>query len=326
MKLAILAGGVGGARFVRAASAAVGAGAVTAIVNTADDEVFQGLHVSPDLDSMVYALAGEHDVERGWGLRDETFRAFHALHRFEPEAWFQLGDRDLGTHLFRAGALARGMGLAETTRRIAAGFGVRETVLPMTEQSVQTEIATDLGWLTFQQYHVRERSLPEVRAVRYAGAEAARPGPGVLEALAAADVALLAPSNPVSSIGPILAVAGIRAALRARRAPAIALSGLRGERPFRGDADRLLRGLGHEVSSLGVARLYREVVDGFVVDAADERLVAAIEALGLAARATEISLVPLEHGVRVVETCLQLAERIARDRAAGPRGAAEPAP
>ncbi len=314
MKLAILAGGVGGARFARAASAAYGASSVSVIVNTADDEVFHGLHVSPDLDSIVYALAGENDTARGWGVRDETFRAFEALRRFDPPAWFQLGDRDLGTHLFRTAALASGAPLSEVTRRIAAAFGLGETVLPMTDDPVRTLIDTDAGTLTFQQYHVRERSRPPIARVVYSGASSARPAAGVIEALRQCDLVLIAPSNPVSSIGPILAIAEIRELLASIAKPVVGLSGVRAGAPFRGDADRFLAALGHEVSALGVARIYASILDGWVVDGVDAALVPAIEALGIDVATTDTVLEPLDRGTRVVERCIELARSRSADR------------
>ncbi|MFN7955836.1 MAG: 2-phospho-L-lactate transferase [bacterium] len=311
MNVAILAGGVGGARFVRAASAELGAEAITVIVNTGDDQSFHGLEICPDLDSIVYTLAGENDAQRGWGLRDESFRAFESLKRFDPGAWFQLGDRDLGTHLFRAQARAAGVPLSEITRRIAGTFGLREVVLPMSDDPVRTRVVTERGTLTFQEYHVRERSLPRIERVRYQGGEEAAPAPGVLRALAAADVILAAPSNPVSSIGPILAVPAIHAALVGAAAPVVALSGIRGGSPFRGDADRFLAGAGHEVSALGVARIYRDWIDGFVLDVADAALAPAIEQLGLRVADCDTALEPLERGREVVRRCVALAATLA---------------
>ncbi|MBK7971961.1 MAG: 2-phospho-L-lactate transferase [Deltaproteobacteria bacterium] len=311
MNVAILAGGVGGARFVRAAVAALGPEAVTVIVNTGDDERFHGLFVSPDLDSVLYTLAGENDARRGWGLSEETFRAFEALRRFDPQAWFQLGDRDLGTHLFRTQVLAGGGTLAEATRSIATALGVRATVLPMSDQPVRTLIETDRGTLTFQQFHVRERSQPLVRSVRYDGGESARPSPGVLEALAQADVILVAPSNPVSSIAPILAVPAIRSALVNAARPIVGLSGIRGGAPFRGDADRFLTGLGVEVSPVGVARLYRGWVHGLVIDDLDVALAPSIGALGPRVATCDTALDPLERGIAAVERCVELATRCA---------------
>lgn len=309
MKVAILAGGVGGARFVRAAVAALGAPSVTAVVNTGDDERFHGLFVSPDLDSVVYTLAGENDSRRGWGLKSESFRAFEALRRFDPAAWFQLGDRDLGTHLFRTQVLADGGTLSQATRRIAEALGVTATVLPMSDDPVGTRIETDRGSLTFQQFHVRERSQPALRAVRYEGSDSASPAPGVLEALSAADVVLVAPSNPVSSIGPILSVPAIRTALDEAKRPVVALSGIRAGAPFRGDADRFLTGLGVEVSALGVARLYRDWVTGMVIDELDAALAPSIRDLGLDVASCDTTLDPVDRGRAVVERCVTLGIR-----------------
>ncbi len=310
MKVAILAGGVGGARFARAASAELGADAIAVIVNTGDDQAFHGLDVSPDLDSIVYTLAGVSDVQRGWGLGDESFRAFESLKRFDPTAWFQLGDRDLGTHLFRAQSLAAGVPLSEVTRRIAAAFGLRETVLPMSDDPVRTQVDTEQGPLTFQEYHVRERSLPRIQGVRYRGADAARPAPGVLAALANAEVILVAPSNPVSSIGPILAVDAIRDALAHTSRPIVALSGLRGGAPFRGDADRFLVGAGLPATVVGVARLYHDWIDGLVLDVADSAVAIEIERLGIRVSVCDTALDPLDAGRAVIRRCVALAAAV----------------
>jgi LPPG:FO 2-phospho-L-lactate transferase len=255
----------------------------------------------------MYTLAGENDAKRGWGLRDESFRAHESLRRFDPDAWFRLGDRDLGTHLFRTQLVRAGATLSEATVRIGAALGLRERVLPMTDDVVRTIIETRSGLLTFQQYHVRDRSRPEVVGVRYEGAATARPAQGVTESLERADVILVAPSNPVSSIGPILSIPAIRAALTKSTAPIVGLSGIRGGAPYRGDADRFLTGLGLPVSALAVAGMYQDWIDGFVIDEVDAGSAPDIESLGLAVATVDAALEPLGRGVAAVQGCIDLA-------------------
>jgi LPPG:FO 2-phospho-L-lactate transferase len=256
---------------------------VTAIVNVGDDLECLGLQVSPDLDTVLYTLAGLLDEERGWGVRDETTNALATVKRLGGESWFTLGDRDIGLHLVRTSALRSGEPLSAATARIARALGVETRLLPACDERVRTMVATPAGELDFQSWFVRRGHADPVLGVRFEGAEAASPGPGVLEALAEADRVLIAPSNPFVSIDPILAVPGVRAAVAARRVDAVAVSPIVGGRALRGPLAEMLSGLGHEPSALGVARLYAELVSTFVLDPADAGLVVAIEALGLRA-------------------------------------------
>jgi LPPG:FO 2-phospho-L-lactate transferase len=278
---AVLCGGLGGSRLVDALSRAMRPSTVTAIVNVGDDLDFLGLQVSPDLDTVLYTLAGLLDEERGWGFRDETTNALATAERLGAESWFTLGDRDIGLHLVRTSALRSGEPLSTVTARIAAALGVETRLLPASDERVRTIVTTEAGELDFQSWFVRRRHTDPVLGVRFEGAEAASPAPGVLEALAAADRVVIAPSNPFVSIDPILAVPGIRAAVAARRPGAVAVSPIVGGRALRGPLAEMLSGLGHEPSALGVARLYAELVSTFVVDLADAELAPAIEALGL---------------------------------------------
>jgi LPPG:FO 2-phospho-L-lactate transferase len=275
---------------------AVPASEITAIVNTADDVVLHGLHVSPDLDTVTYTLAEAGNPETGWGLAGETWQAMDALDRFGGPTWFRLGDRDLGTHLHRTGRLAEGAGLATVTAEIAAAWGLEVTLLPMTEDPVATMVTLADGGGTgreaggevgFQEYFVRLGHSVAVDSVRFDGAENSRPGPGVLDALAGADVVVIAPSNPIVSIGPLLAVPGIADALRARRADTVAVSPIVAGAALKGPADRLMRELGHEASVVGVARLYRDLAATLVVDTADAGLADAVEAEGMACVVTD---------------------------------------
>jgi LPPG:FO 2-phospho-L-lactate transferase len=284
--LAALAGGVGAARFLNGLVRAVPPHDVVAIVNTADDEQFHGLHVSPDLDSVTYTLAGASNRAQGWGLEGETFTVLEALRRFDVDTWFGLGDQDLATHLFRTQRLDAGVPLSAVTDEIARAWGVEVRLLPMTDDPVRTRIEVrdadgTTRELAMQEWFVRERAEPPVAAVRFAGAAACRPGPGVLDAIRTGETVLICPSNPVISIGPILAVPGIRDALRDRRDRVVAVSPIVGGAPVKGPADRLMRPLGMEVSCVGVARAYAEFCHTLVIDAVDAEHAAAVEAEGV---------------------------------------------
>jgi LPPG:FO 2-phospho-L-lactate transferase len=279
--IAVLSGGVGGSRFLQGLVRAVPPEEVVAIVNTADDEEFFGLHVSPDPDTVTYALAGIVDEERGWGVRGDTFRWLEAMRRFGHDTWFQIGDRDLATHLYRTRRLREGATLSQVTAEVAQRLGVTTRVLPMSDERVRTVVDTDAGALPFQRYLVQRRARDTVRALRFDGIESARPAPGMLEALHDADAVLIAPSDPLASIAPVLALPGVREALRARSDTIAAVSPIVGGRSFQPPAGELLAGLGHEVSALGVARLYADVAGVLVVDHQDETLATAVRALGL---------------------------------------------
>lgn len=281
--IAALCGGVGAARFLRGLVEVVDPGEVTAIVNTGDDVVLHGLHVSPDLDTVTYTLAGAVSQERGWGLEGETWAAMDALRRYPSSlAWFSLGDRDLATHLFRTQRLREGASLSTLTAEVAAAWGVGVTVLPVTDDRLETlmDVAGE-GEIGFQDYFVRRRHAVAVRTVRFRGAGASKPAPGVLDALADAEVVVVCPSNPIVSIGPLLAVPGVRDAVAAVRERVVAVSPIVAGAALKGPADRLLAELGHEVSVVGVARLYAGLAATLVVDEADASLAGAVEAEGM---------------------------------------------
>ncbi len=279
---------MGAARFLRGLLPLIEPRNLTVIVNTTDDESFFGLHVSPDLDTVTYTLAGVSERKRGWGLQGDTFRCLDALGRYYDETWFQLGDRDLATHLFRTEALRRGRTLTAVTRDIAKAFGLDCRILPMSDQPVRTRIEVrGAGTLDFQDYLVRRRARGEVRAIRLAGIGKARPAPGVLKALRESDAIVLPPSNPFVSILPILKIRGVKRALRDSGAPVAAVSPLIGGAPVKGPLDRMLAGTGHAVSSSGVASLYRDIASVFVIDRRDAAESRAIEKLGLRAVVTD---------------------------------------
>ena len=265
----MLSGGVGGARFVRGVVAVAGAGATSVIGNVGDDVEVLGLHVSPDLDSILYALAGLADEERGWGRSGETWRALETVRSLGGEGWFALGDLDLGVHLVRTQALRGGEPLSAVTARLAAALGVEARLLPASDDRLRTWLDTPAGTFPFQEWFVARGHRDEVDAVRCEGAETARPAAGTLEALAEADLILLAPSNPYVSLGPILAVRELHAAVAARRVPCVAVSPLIGGRAVRGPADRMLRRLAGGTSPRHVTDCYKGLIDALVVDEAD---------------------------------------------------------
>ena len=291
MRVTALAGGIGAGKFLRGLVRVVAPENLTVIVNTGDDITMHGLHVSPDLDSVTYWLGDVFDRERGWGRRGETFRATEELRSFDPDqAWFNLGDLDLATHLFRTNLLAAGKTLSEATAAVAARFGVGATLLPMSDDPIATRMTISEGTeldLHFQEYWVRRGGRDEVKTIRYEGADRARPAPGVLAAIADADAVVLCPSNPVASIGPILAVHGIRHALAARRSDVVGVSGIVAGAPIAGMADRLMPAAGAEVSAAGAAACYRGLLAAWVVDEADRALIPRIEATGVRAGATD---------------------------------------
>ena len=269
MNLVVLSGGVGGARFVRGVVDVADPARVTVVGNVGDDLEVLGMHVSPDLDSILYALADLNDERRGWGRADETWNALDTVASLGGESWFRLGDRDLGLHLIRTEALRGGATLSAVTARIARELGVESRLLPATDDRLRTWIATEAGEFTFQQWFVARRHRDEVDALRFEGAETATPAPGVLDAIAAADLLLLAPSNPYVSIAPILAVRAVREALMERRVPCVAVSPLIGGRAVKGPADRMLRRLAGGTSPAQVASCYLGLIDSLVVDEAD---------------------------------------------------------
>ena len=281
MRIAALAGGTGAAKLLRGLAPLLPPWALTVIGNTGDDADFWGLHISPDLDTVCYTLAGLIDERKGWGLRDETFYALEQMPRFGEPGWFGLGDRDLATHLHRTRRLRAGEPLSAVTASIAAALGVPARVLPMSDQPVRTRILGPEGWITFQEYFVRDKAQTDVRAVEYAGADAARPAPGVIEALAEADLVLVCPSNPITSIGPMLAVPGLTRALEATDADVVGVSPIVGGDAVSGPAGRLMAASGLPVSAAGVARAYAAWLDVLVVDERDRGLAGEIAALGV---------------------------------------------
>ena len=274
----MLCGGVGAARFLEGVVRVVDPETVTAIVNVADDAEFHGLRVSPDIDTVLYTLAGLVDPDQGWGVRGDTHMVQSALARLGRDTWFQLGDADLATHIHRTALLREGVPLTEVTARLARSLGVRSRILPSSDERQATMVRTDGGWLPFQEYFVHRRQQDTVREVRFDGA--GKPTPGVIDAIDDARVVLVAPSNPIVSIGPILALAGVRAALARTPAPIVAISPIVGGEALKGPAAAMLESLGHEVSPVGVARLYADFLDVMVLDERDAALAPDVRAAG----------------------------------------------
>jgi LPPG:FO 2-phospho-L-lactate transferase len=283
MKVALLAGGTGGAKMAHGFQQVLGPGELTVIANVADDLELHGLHVSPDVDSILYTLAGLIDTERGWGIADDTFTAHEMLGRYGEEDWFRVGDADLATHVHRTWRLRdEGASLTDVMRSMARALKVPTDILPATDHRLRTTVETAEGPMDFQRYFVARRQEPQVKAVTFDGIEAARPTPTVLDAVATAELIVVAPSNPIVSIGPIADLPGMREAMAAAAAPTVAVSPIVAGRALKGPADRMLTDLGHEATALGVARLYVGLVDHFVLDEADAALESQVAALGLA--------------------------------------------
>jgi LPPG:FO 2-phospho-L-lactate transferase len=283
MRVVAIAGGTGAAKLLRGLAALPDARDLTVVGNTGDDTEIWGLHVSPDLDTVTYALAGRLDTGRGWGLAGETFRCLEAMGDLGAETWFNLGDRDLATHIARTRALRAGAPLSAVTAELARRLGVAARVLPMSDDPVRTRVRTPDGWLSFQEYFVREKAQVQVLDVEYAGAGAARPAPGVLEAIRDAERVVVCPSNPVTSVGPVLAVPGLTDALAATRARVVAVSPIVGGAAVSGPAGELMRARGLAVSPLGVAGAYAPWLDALVLDRRDAACAGELAKLGVRA-------------------------------------------
>jgi LPPG:FO 2-phospho-L-lactate transferase len=284
--IVVLAGGVGAARFLEGLVQVVPQERLTVIVNTGDDRDFYGLHVSPDLDIVMYTLAGIVDEAHGWGIRNDTYNTMQQLTRYGNEDWFMLGDRDLATHIHRTSMLRQGKTLSEVTEELRRQFGLNIRILPMSDQPVATHIQTPIGLLHFQEYMVKRHCADEVLDVAFVGVNESQPAPGVLDAIKDAEAILIAPSNPIVSIGSILAVPGIHDTLHEASGMVVAVSPIIGGAPIKGPADKLMRGLGMEVSAVGVARCYRDFLDVLVIDEQDAHLLSRIEDLGIPTVAT----------------------------------------
>lgn len=307
MRVTVLAGGVGAARFLRGLVRVMEPAELTVICNVGDDFTWHGLHVSPDIDTVVYTLAGL-EGELGWGVRGDTRAALGELAALGEEPWFVVGDRDLATHVWRTERLRAGEPLSAVTRGLAAARGIEATLLPVTDDPHPTVVVTEDGELAFQDYFVRRRAGDAVRGLRFPGAAGARPAPRVLAAIRDADALIVAPSNPFVSIAPVLEVPGVRDAVVASKAAKVAVSPIVGGEAVKGPAAAMLRSLGHEVSALGVARLYAGLIDTLVLDSVDTALEADIEGLGIRVRVVDTMMTSEERRVQLARDVLAAAQ------------------
>jgi LPPG:FO 2-phospho-L-lactate transferase len=305
MKVCALAGGVGGAKLASGLQNVLLAGDLSVVVNTADDFDLWGLHICPDLDTVMYTLAGISNPDTGWGIADETFETLNMLEIYGEEIWFKLGDRDLATHVLRTERMRSGETLTEVTAGLSGALGVESAVLPMSDDPVSTILDTPEARLEFQEYFVRRGQRDEVLGIELRGIQDAGPTERVLAAIGGADAIVLCPSNPVVSIGPILALPGMKETLTSSSAPKVAVSPIVGGRALKGPADRMLASLGHEVSATGVARMYAGLVDGMVIDRTDEDERASIEALGMRVLTTGSVMRDAEDRARLASETLE---------------------
>jgi LPPG:FO 2-phospho-L-lactate transferase len=312
--IVVLAGGVGAARFLEGLVQVAPPEEIVAIINTGDDMVFHGLHVSPDIDIVTYTLAGIVDESQGWGVRDDTTHALSMLAQLGAETWFKLGDRDLAVHIRRTELLRAGWTLSEVTDAFRRALKVGVRLLPMSDDQVATEICTPVGWLHFQRYLVQRRARDEVLGVRFIGIDRACPAPGVIEALQQADAVIIAPSNPVVSVGTILAVPGVRDAVTSTPAPVVAVSPIVAGAPIKGPAAPLMRAVGLDVSARGVAVCYRGVIDTLIIDQADAGLADEIRAFGMEVAVTDTIMHGRAAKRRLAETALSAARTATRRR------------
>jgi LPPG:FO 2-phospho-L-lactate transferase len=305
VKVCALAGGVGGAKLASGLQDVLRPGDLSMVVNTADDFDLWGLHICPDLDTVMYTLAGLSNPETGWGIVNESFETLNMLESYGEETWFKLGDRDLATHILRTSRMISGETLTEVSAGLSIALGVESAVLPMSDDPVLTILETPEGRLEFQEYFVRRGQRDEVLGIELRGIEETGPTESVLAAISGADVIVFCPSNPVVSVGPILALPGMTEALATSSAPKVAVSPIVGGRALKGPADRMLASLGHEVSATGVARMYAGLVDGMVVDRADQSERAGIEVLGMRVLVTESVMHDAEDRARLASETLK---------------------
>lgn len=307
--IVVLTGGTGGAKLIEGLAAEIDAAELTIICNTGDDAVFHGLYVSPDIDTIIYALAGLSDSEKGWGIKGDSFVVLEQLRRLGNDVWFNLGDKDLATHITRTRMLREGRTLSEITDHLRRMFGVRSTIMPMSDERIETRVTTPLGEISFQEFFVKERWASTVSAVRFESAEQSRAAPGVLDAIQQADTIIVCPSNPITSIGPILAVPGIRSALKNSAAAIVGVSPIVGGSAISGPAHKLMLASGFKASVLGVADCYRDFLDTLLIGTEDAVLRAAIESLAISVITTDIRMPDLAHKRRLARQVLALVRK-----------------
>ncbi|HEY7167824.1 MAG TPA: 2-phospho-L-lactate transferase [Candidatus Binatia bacterium] len=305
----VLTGGTGGAKLIEGLVREHEPAQLTIICNTADDLVLHGLNISPDLDTIMYTLAGLNDREKGWGVAGDSFTVLEQLSRYGTDTWFKLGDKDIATHLLRTGLFRAGRALSDATRELAKRLAVKTILLPMTDQPVETRVVTADGEISFQEFFVKLRWEPDVKRVYYDGIDRSRPAPGVLEAIAAADKIIICPSNPVTSIGPILAVPGVRDALKAARAPVVGVSPMIGNSAVSGPAAKLMRAQGVASSATGIAALYRDFLDALLFDKADAEQSDTIRQIGVSPIETSVIMRSIGDKFRLAREVLAWKEK-----------------
>ncbi len=304
-RITCLAGGVGAARFLAGLLEVISEKDLTVIVNTGDDEEFHGLHVSPDIDIISYTLAGVVDEEKGWGIKGDTFNCLRQLGGYGNPIWFQIGDLDFATHVFRTEVLKQGFNLTEATNHITTHLGLKCKILPMSNSSVRTMVRTPKGWLSFQEYFVRDAFRPKVLAVDFGGASEAEPSPEVMDAIRTADGIIICPSNPIVSIGPILALKRLRDSLREKRKATVVISPIVRGRTLKGPADKMMESLGFEPSAYGVARMYNDLAESMIIDRQDQRLRQKIEDLGMRCIVTDTIMGTQRKKVQLAEAAVR---------------------
>jgi len=307
--IVVLTGGTGGAKLIEGLSHVIDAAQLTVVCNTADDFILHGLNISPDLDTIMYTLAGMSDPAKGWGIQDDTFTVLTQLERLGGETWFKLGDRDIATHITRTRLLGAGVKLSDVTDKLRNSLGIRTRILPMSDETIATRVETREGEISFQEYFVKQGWQAEVKNVFYAGVEKSHPAPGVLEAIDAAAGIIICPSNPVTSIGPILAVPGIRDALKRVSVSIVGVSPMIGESAISGPAHKLMAAQGIESSALGAAKGYADFVDQFVIDNEDEPLTKKLETLGIGVVKTSIRMKTLADKQALARQVLALVDK-----------------
>ncbi len=300
-----LAGGVGAARFLTGLTKLVKEEDLSVIVNTGDDMEMFGLHISPDIDIVSYTLAGIVDNDKGWGIKGDTFHCLEMLRKMGLETWFSIGDRDFATHIFRTDLLRKGLTLSNVTEEISRCLGVKAKIVPMTDDKFETWIKTEEGLIHFEEYFVKRQAKDEVLGVEFVGSAKAKPAPETLDSILNAEMVVVCPSNPIVSIGSILSVDGIRDALRKTKAKIVGVSPIVDGAPIKGPADKLLRGLGFEVSAFSVAKLYEDFLDAFVIDVRDADEKGRIEQMGIDVKVTDTVMKSLEDKVRLAKTVLE---------------------
>jgi LPPG:FO 2-phospho-L-lactate transferase len=308
--ITVLSGGVGGSRFLRGLAQVVQNERITAVINTGDDIVLHGLHISPDVDIVLYSLAGLIDDEKGWGIKGDTFRCLEAMGKLGMETWFALGDSDLATHIFRTSLLSQGQTLSEVTHELADRLNVRVKVIPMTDQKFETRVKTPSGWMNLQEYLVKRQMRDDILRLGFLGRGKALPAPGVLRSISRSDLLILPPSNPFVSTGTILSLPGVRKAVEKREGPTVAISPIIGGKVVKGPLGKMMRARGMEVSSASVVRMYRGLLDGFVLDVRDSRFRDQLKLTGMEVLVTDIMIADPESSRRLAGEVLEFSKML----------------